>query len=136
MSSASTRTSATIVEVLNKIDLLDPEVRESLLSRNRAKAALQTDESVAVSALTGAGLDVASEACRPLLGSREQTLRLSLAPDDGAGLAWAHANGRVLERRSTEKGMYLVIAADAATVERFRSALPGADHDYRRKPAA
>ena len=54
-----------------------------------------------------------------LLGSREQTLRLSLAPEDGAGLAWAHANGRVLERRSTEKGIYLVIAADPPTIEKF-----------------
>jgi GTP-binding protein HflX len=109
----------TIVEVLNKIDLLEPDVRESLLSRNRAKDAMQTGESVAVSALSGEGLDSLLNLLDRFLGSREQTLRLSLTPDDGAGLAWAHANGRVIERRSTEKGTYLVIAADPPTIEKF-----------------
>jgi GTP-binding protein HflX len=109
----------TIVEVLNKIDLLESDVRESLLTRNRAKAAMQTGESVAVSALTGEGFDSLLKLVDRFLGSREQTLRLSLGPEDGAGLAWAHANGRVLERRSTEKGTYLVIAADPPTIEKF-----------------
>jgi len=108
-----------IVEVLNKIDLLESDVRQSLLSRNRAKDAMQTGESVAVSALTSEGLESLLKLLDRLLGSREQTLRLSLTPDDGAGLAWAHANGRVLERRSTEKGTYLVIAADPPTIEKF-----------------
>ena len=108
-----------IVEVLNKIDLLEADVRQSLLARNRAKDAMQTGESVAVSALTGDGLESVLNLLDRLLGSREQTLRLSLTPDDGAGLAWAHANGRVLERRSTEKGTYLVIAADPPTIEKF-----------------
>ena len=108
-----------IVEVLNKIDLLEPDVQQSLLARNRAKDAMQTGESVAVSALTGAGLDSLLKLLDRLLSSREQTLRLLLTPDDGAGLAWAHANGRVLERRSTEKGTYLVIAADPPTIEKF-----------------
>ncbi len=114
----------TIIEVLNKIDLLEAEVRDSLLARNRAKDALLTGESVAVSALSGAGLDSLLKVLDRLLGSHEQTLRLTLAPEDGAGLAWAHANGRVLERRSTEKGLYLVIAAEPATVERFTARFP------------
>ena len=67
----------------------------------------------------GDGLESVLNLLDRLLGSREQTLRLSLTPDDGAGLAWAHANGRVLERRSTEKGTYLVIAADPPTIEKF-----------------
>ncbi len=127
----------TIVEVLNKIDLLESDVRESLLARNRAKAAMQTGESVAVSALTGEGLDSLLKLLDRFLGSREQTLRLSLAPEDGAGLAWAHANGRVLERRSTEKGIYLVIAADPPTIEkftaRFGKSLKIIEEDQRRR---
>src|SRR6185503_2942752 len=101
------------------------DVRQSLLSRNRAKDAMQTGESVAVSALTSEGLESLLKLLDRLLGSREQTLRLTLTPEDGAGLAWAHANGRVLERRSTEKGIYLVIAGDPATVERFSAHFPG-----------
>jgi GTP-binding protein HflX len=127
----------TIVEVLNKIDLLEPDVRQSLLARNRAKEAMQTGESVAVSALTGEGLDSLLSLLDRFLGSREQTLRLSLAPEDGAGLAWAHANGRVLERRSTEKGTYIVIAADPPTIEkftaRFGKAVKIVEEDQRRR---
>jgi GTP-binding protein HflX len=109
----------TLVEVLNKIDLLEPDVRDSLLSRDRARGAMGTTESVAVSALTGAGLDSLVKLLDRALGGREQTLRLTLTADDGAGLAWAHANGRVLERRSTAKGLDLLIAADPPTAERF-----------------
>ena len=108
----------TVVEVLNKIDLLERDVRDALLARNRVKAGA-SGESVAVSALTGAGLASLLKLLDGLLGTREQTLRVSLAPEDGKGLAWAHANGRVMDRRSTDKGIYLVIAADPDTVERF-----------------
>ena len=129
-----------MIEVLNKIDLLEPEARDSLLARNRAKDALATGESVAVSALSGAGLESLLNLLDRLLGNREQTLRLTLAPDDGKGLAWAHANGRVLERRSTEKGIYLVIAGDAATVDRFTAHFPDKikiiEDDQRRKAAS
>ena len=75
----------TIVEVLNKIDLLEPDVRDSLLARNRAKAAMQTGESVAVSALTGEGFELASEACRSL--SRQPRA-------DAAVVAWTRRRGR------------------------------------------
>jgi GTP-binding protein HflX len=126
-----------LIEVLNKIDLLEPEIRDSLLSRNRTKDVLATGESVAVSALSGAGLDSLLKLLDRLLGSREQTLRLTLAPEDGAGLAWAHANGRVVERRSTEKGIYLVIAGDPTTVDRFTARFPSkikiVEDDQRRR---
>jgi GTP-binding protein HflX len=108
-----------IVEVLNKIDLLEVDVAASLLTRNRVKTSMLTGETVAVSALTGAGVDSLLILLDRLLSGREQTMRLTLSPGDGAGLAWAHANGRVLEQRSNEKGNYLVIAADPAIVERF-----------------
>ena len=108
-----------IVEVLNKIDLLEPDVTASLLNRNRVKTSMLTGETVAVSALTGAGTDSLLLLLDRLLSAREQTLRLTLAPEDGAGLAWAHANAHVLEQRSNENGIYLVIAADRAVVERF-----------------
>jgi len=126
-----------IVEVLNKIDLLEPEVRAGLLGRNRVKTRMLTGEQVAVSAITGAGLDSLLQLADSLLGSQEQMLRLTLTVEDGAGLAWAHKNGRVVERRQGEKGIYLVIAGDAATVDRFSARFPGRitiiDSDQRRR---
>jgi GTP-binding protein HflX len=114
-----------VVEVLNKIDLLEPDVAEAMLLKSQMRNAMLTGEQVAVSAADGRGCEALLSVIERLLGSQEQTLRLTLAPEDGAGLAWAYANGRVLERRSGEKGLYLVIAADQPTVERFEAHFPG-----------
>ncbi|HXJ01261.1 MAG TPA: GTPase HflX [Micropepsaceae bacterium] len=126
-----------VVEVLNKIDLLEPDVRASLLTRNKVASRMLTGEQIAVSAVTGAGLDALTLSIDRLLGSQEQTMRLALAMDDGAGLAWVYENGRVLERRQTEKGTYLVVAGDDATVDRFTRRFPGQltiiSQDQRRK---
>jgi GTPase len=126
-----------MVEVLNKIDLLDPEVRAALLARNRVKTRMLSGEQIAVSALTGAGLDSLMVLIDRLLGSQEQTMRLTLSVDDGAGLAWAYKNGRVIERRDDEKAVYLVIGGDDAIVDRFSAHFPGRltiiDQDQRRR---
>jgi len=113
-----------IVEVLNKIDLLEPDVAKAILVRNQVRSA--SGGEIAVSARDGRGCDALLHLLDRLLGNKEQTLRLTLAPEDGAGLAWAYANGRVIDRRSGEKGLYLVIAADPETVERFTARFP--DH--------
>jgi GTP-binding protein HflX len=126
-----------LVEVLNKIDLLEPDVRKALLARNRVATRMLTGEQLAVSAISGAGLDDLLAAVDRRLGAQEQTMRLVLGLDDGAGLAWAYANGRVLERRQTDKGTYLVIAGDETTVDRFTRHFPGKltiiDPNQRRK---
>lgn len=109
-----------VVEVLNKIDLLETEIAAAMLTRNRAGTAGQA----AVSAKTGAGCPDLLNLIDRLLSAQEKTLSLKLAPEDGAGLAWAYANGRVLERRSGEKGVYLVIAAEPEIVEKFTARFP------------
>jgi GTP-binding protein HflX len=126
-----------LIEVLNKIDLLEPEVRAGLLVRNRVVSRMLTGEQIAVSAVTGEGTDELLQAIEGLLGSQERIMRLTLSLDDGAGLAWAYANGRVLERRGAEKAIYLVIGGDEATVDRFSRRFPGRltiiDENQRRK---
>ena len=119
------------IEVLNKIDLLEPDVRAAMLARNRVAPRLVSSgqagggEQIAVSAITGEGLDALVQSIDRLLGSQDLTMRLALTPDDGAGLAWAHAHGRVLERRDTDKVVYLVIAGDDSAVDRFTQRFPG-----------
>ena len=126
-----------LVDVLNKIDLLEPDVRSSLLARNRVASRMLTGEQIAVSALSGVGLDSLLESIDRLLGSQERTMRLMLPVEEGAGLAWAYANGRVLERRETEKGVYLVISGDEGVVDRFSRHFPGQltiiEQDQRRR---
>jgi GTP-binding protein HflX len=108
-----------LIEVLNKIDLLEDDVRKAMLARNRVASRMLTGEQIAVSALSGDGLEALLTSIDRLLGAQEQTMRLTLPLDDGAGLAWAYAHGRVLERRDTEKNVYLVIAGDDSIVDRF-----------------
>jgi len=114
-----------MVEVLNKIDLLEPDVRAAQIARNLAKGRMLTAKEVAVSALTGAGLDSLLEIIDRLLGNEERTMRLTLGVADGAGLAWAYNNGRVLERRETDRAIYLVIAGDPEIIDRFSAHFPG-----------
>jgi GTP-binding protein HflX len=114
-----------LIEVLNKIDLMEPEVRKALLARNRVAGRMLTGEQIAVSALSGDGLDALMQAVDRRLSAREQAMRLVLAPEDGAGLAWAYKHGRVLERRDTDKAIYLVMSGDDAVVDRFTARFPG-----------
>jgi GTPase len=111
--------SRTIVEVLNKIDLLEPDVAKALLARNIARPRMLTGEQVAVSALTGEGMEALVASLDRLLGAYEEVMRLALAPEDGAGLAWAYGNGQVIERRDSERAIYLVISGDETVVDRF-----------------
>ncbi len=109
----------TIIEILNKIDLIEPDVRASMLTRNKAKSGKSASGPIAVSAVTGQGTDDLLLALDRVLGQAETLVRLKLDPADGAGVAWAYENGRVLERRQGEKAIYLVIAGDPSTVDRF-----------------
>ena len=108
-----------IIEVLNKIDLVEPDVRTSMLARNRAGPGKGENETVAVSALSGDGAVDLLRVLDRRLGQAEAMFRLKFDPSDGAGIAWAYQNGRVIERRQTDKAVYLVITGDAKMAERF-----------------
>src|SRR5262249_37047741 len=61
-----------VVEVLNKIDLLEPDVAAALLVRNRVRSASAAHE-IAVSAKTGAGCDDLLNLIDALLTAAEKT---------------------------------------------------------------
>ena len=115
----------TIVEVLNKIDLLETDVRDALLGRNKAASRKSAGvEEVAVSALTGQGLQDLLLLVDRLLGHAEKVMRITLDSADGASMAWVYENGRVIERRDTDKAIYLVVAGDDAIIDRFSARFP------------
>jgi GTP-binding protein HflX len=121
-----------MVEVLNKIDLLDGDVAASMLARNKVRP----EAAIAVSALTGAGTEDLLCALDSHLGAQDHLIRLSLKPEDGAGLAWAYAHGRVLERTDAEDGITLLLSADEKAAEnysrRFADAVEFTDQNQRR----
>ncbi|WP_298691116.1 GTPase HflX [uncultured Sphingomonas sp.] len=89
---------ATLIEVWNKIDALDPEAAAAV----REEAARRED-AVPISALTGEGVDALARVVSDRLsrGSRIHTVRLD--PGDGAAIAWLHQHGEVLASETLDE---------------------------------
>jgi GTPase len=102
-----------LIEVLNKIDLLDAAARSGLTARNVRGGA------IAISAVTGQGVPDLLAQIEAALGARETEIRLKLEPSDGAGMAWAYAHGRVTARRDRDNGLWLTVAVGPGQIERF-----------------
>ncbi len=97
-----------VLEVWNKIDQLDDATREARLSRSRAgqeqggQGALPP---VAISAVTGEGMDALLTAIDRAAFSATRVITLTLAPDDaGRVRAQIAAAGRILEESSDDEG--------------------------------
>jgi len=102
------------LEVLNKIDLLDPEARAVL-----DKQLERRDGAVAVSAVTGEGLAELTRAVARLLAQPMDAVRLTVPLSRGADLAWLYANGQVLSREDDEASAHLLVQLDPADLARF-----------------
>ena len=111
--------SRAFIEILNKIDLLEPEIATALRRGNRK------DAPVAVSALTGAGLEALKTRFEDVLTGANIAFRLTLAPSDGEDLAWVYRHGRVLERHDRAEEIALLVSADPQEAERFESRFKG-----------
>jgi GTP-binding protein HflX len=85
-------------EVWNKIDLLAPD------ARLQAETASSAHRRVAVSALTGEGIDELLTAIDAALADSSIQADIQLEPTEGADLAWAYANADVLSRQDAEDG--------------------------------
>jgi len=105
-----------IIEALNKIDLLSPEDREALRLRlARANAA-----GITVSAVTGEGISELLALLDQRLSAAFALEEITLAPQDGADLAWLYAHGEVVERRDSEDAIRLKVRLDTEHAARFR----------------
>ncbi|HEY0281085.1 MAG TPA: GTPase HflX, partial [Rhizomicrobium sp.] len=110
-----------LVEILNKIDLLEPGARAGL----KASAAERPEVPAAVSALTGEGLDDLLRRFESVLTGGNICLRLELSPSDGEGLAWVYRHGQVLERDDGEAGIVLTLSVHPQDAARFESRFAG-----------
>ncbi len=103
------------IEILNKIDLLEGDVRAGLLARGRGRAGT----AIAVSALTGDGVGTLLSRFESALTRGNIAMRLRLTPEDGEGLAWAYRHGQIRERREGKNGVVLLLTANPQEAERF-----------------
>jgi len=105
-----------LVEILNKIDLLTPDVRAGLLAANA-----RPEGAIAISAVTGDGLDALQARLESELTGANIRFRLTLPHSDGEGLAWVYRHAQVLKRADKAKGVELTLAIDPQDVGRFSS---------------
>jgi GTP-binding protein HflX len=112
-----------IIEVWNKIDRIDAEGRERILNLVERQPAERRP--VAVSALSGEGLDALISAIEARLAQSRLTLDLSLDPSDGAGLSWLYRHAEVLSKAMDEDGRLAVtVRADPDQAARVRAKFP------------
>ena len=104
-----------LIEVLNKIDLLDPAQRETLLNRIR-----RNHETVALSAVTGEGCDGLLRLIDQRLASEARAVRLDVPLSDGRTLAWIYQHGEVLGRRDDAEAAHLSVRLSDADLGRLR----------------
>ena len=107
-----------MLEVLNKIDLLEPEQRKGLLARNGKNGA------IAVSALTGAGVPALLAAFEAAVTRDNITLTLKLDAADGSALAFAYRHAQVLERRDRGGKISLSLRIHPDDLGRFENRFP------------
>ncbi len=104
-----------LIEVLNKIDLLTLEAREILENRvERSNSTL-----VPLSALTGDGCQTLLAVLARRIAESFQLLDVSISLEDGASLAWLYGHGEVVERRDDEHFAHLKVRLDAANAARL-----------------
>jgi GTPase len=114
--------SPAVLEVWNKIDDLDAATREARLRRTfkASEGEGATLPPVAISAVTGEGMDALLAAIDRAAFSATRTITLTLSPEQGRLRAQIAAAGRILEEATDDEGN-ITLKADllVADAERF-----------------
>jgi GTPase len=104
-----------LIEVWNKIDRLDGETRAAL----RTQAA-RREEVLALSALTGEGMDELLAGIAAELDAERHQRVLHLGFDDGRRRAWLYDQRVVEDERQDDSGHHLTVSWTARQEQRFR----------------
>jgi GTP-binding protein HflX len=99
-----------VIEIWNKIDLLDEEERASLVdlaAQQQRSVATEQMQAIALSAVTGEGEELLLEAVEEKLAEKDNLLSVCLDYADGQGLAWLYQHCDVLKREDDEDGIKL-----------------------------
>lgn len=89
-----------MIEIWNKLDLLDADEARAV----REEAA-RRDNIVAISALTGEGMDALLGAIADRLTAATRVHRFIVSVGDGEGIAWLRSHGVVVREELTEDGL-------------------------------
>ncbi|MBU3079381.1 GTPase HflX [Sphingomonas quercus] len=109
-------TDVPVLEVWNKIDALDADGLEAVLGE-----AARRDDVVAVSALTGDGLEALQRRMSDRLTSGSERRQVEVAVTDGAALAWLHRHGEVIGQSEAEGVLHLDVRMPPRDWARFEA---------------
>ncbi len=115
-------TTTRLIEVWNKVDLLDEAARALALG-----AATRAARSPAlVSAVTGEGVGALLAQIDQQFSAHDETIHLVVPAADGAVLAWLHANAEVTTRDADDEGaMHAIVRIDKSRHGRLLGRLKG-----------
>ena len=108
------------IEVWNKIDRLDPELREKMLSEG-GHAAGEGPATVPVSALTGEGIPALLELIEGRLNRDRARFHLEVPASDGELLAWIYRSTEVLGRQDTDDKIAIDLRVPPKAMDLFRA---------------
>ncbi|HXH15827.1 MAG TPA: GTPase HflX [Sphingomonas sp.] len=101
-------------EIWNKLDLLDADTHEEIVGE-----AARRDDVVAISALSGEGVDTLIAQVAAKLTDTHRRYRITLDATDGAGAAWLHAHGEVLSSSDDELATTYEVRLSETDYDRF-----------------
>ena len=102
------------VEVLNKIDLLDAEERQTVVNQ-----AVRSEDVVAMSAVTGENSEAFLECLDLLLSADRDVIKLKLSQGDGAAISWLYRNADVLNRDDRDDFAHIEVLIAPDQLARF-----------------
>ncbi|MDX1922502.1 MAG: GTPase HflX [Alphaproteobacteria bacterium] len=121
-----------VIEALNKIDVIPPEDRQTIIQQSRRSGretmsswSFQGDvvkgASAAISALSGEGIDDLLHMIdeRLKLGHKSYSIKLSYS--EGAPLAWLYENGTIINRKDNAKHIVLEVELSPANWGRYQA---------------
>ncbi|MGE0279627.1 MAG: GTPase HflX [Rhizobiaceae bacterium] len=110
-----------VVEVWNKIDLLDDANREHLLSERLTDPAARP---VAISAVTGEGFDRLTAVIEERVAGEVERVPVELSPAQHHVVDWIYRNGEVISRKDRDDGgVSLVVNMTTAARDEMRGRL-------------
>ena len=110
-----------VIEIWNKIDLLDADRRIELENKSLLSADI-----VMISAQTGEGMDHLKQVLSNHIASKNQVRELRLNNRNGAALAWLHNKGDVKKLSETDENMVLSVSLNLQNWGQFSKLFAGA----------
>lgn len=109
-----------LLEVLNKVDLMEEEERKAMLTSAHRK-----EKIVAVSAKTGEGIPELLHLLEIKLSETKLDLSVKLPIDDGAAISWLYRRAEIVSRTDDDNFASFHVRMDKADVNRLQVMIEG-----------